>query len=97
MFANDPGDVGSIPGPVLPKTQKMVLDAVLLCSQHYKVRIKSKVKQSREWHRVLPYLNLGVEAIGKRAFGSPPIMFSNFTFILRLNSGVLSFDLALWC
>ena len=30
------------------KTQKMVLDASLLNTQHYKVRIKGKVEQSRE-------------------------------------------------
>ena len=48
MFANGPGDLGSIPGQVIPKTQKMVLDASLLNTQHYKVRIKGKVEQSRE-------------------------------------------------
>ena len=48
VFANGPGDLGSIPGRVIPKTQKMVLDAALLNTQHYKVRIKGKVKQSRE-------------------------------------------------
>ena len=48
VFANGPGDLGSIPGRVMPKTQKMVLDASLLNTQHYKVRIKGKVKQSRE-------------------------------------------------
>ena len=31
---------------VIPKTQKMVLDAALLNTQHYKVRIKGKVEQS---------------------------------------------------
>ena len=35
-------------GRVIPKTQKMVLDASLLNTQHYKVRIKGKVEQSRE-------------------------------------------------
>ena len=44
VFANGPGDLGSIPGRVIPKTQKMVLDA----SQHYKVRIKGKVEQYRK-------------------------------------------------
>ena len=39
-FANSPGDRGSIPGRVIPKTQKMVLDTALLSTQHYKVRIK---------------------------------------------------------
>ena len=48
VFANGPGDLGSIPGRVIPKTQKMVLDASLLNTQHYKVRTKGKVEQSRE-------------------------------------------------
>ena len=34
VFANGPGDLGSIPGRVIPKTQKMVLDAFLLNTQH---------------------------------------------------------------
>ena len=51
VFANDPGDQGSIPGRVIPKTQKMVLDTAL----HYKVRIKSKVEQSKERSSALPY------------------------------------------
>ena len=55
MFANRPGDLGSIPGRVIPKTQKMVLDASLLNTQHYKVRIKGKVEQSRERSSALPY------------------------------------------
>ena len=44
VFANSPGDLGSIPCRVIPKTQKMVLDATLLNTQHYKVRIKGKVE-----------------------------------------------------
>ena len=48
VFANGPGDLGSIPCRVIPKTQKMVLDASMLNTQHYKVRIKGKVEQSRE-------------------------------------------------
>ena len=55
VFANCPVDRGSIPGRVIPKTQKIVLDAALLNSQHYKVRIKGKVEQSREWSRALSY------------------------------------------
>ena len=38
VFANDPGDRGSIPGRVISKTQKMVLDAALLNIQQYKVK-----------------------------------------------------------
>ena len=52
VFANGPGDLGSIPGRVIPKTQKMVLDASLLNTQHYKVWIKGKVEQS--WEGVAP-------------------------------------------
>ena len=42
VFANSPGDRGSIPGRVIPKTKKKVLDASLLNTQHYKVWIKDK-------------------------------------------------------
>ena len=42
VFANSPEDRVSIPGRVIPKTQKIVLDAALLNTQHYKVRIKGK-------------------------------------------------------
>ena len=55
VFANGPGDLGSIQGRVIPKTQKMVLDAILINTQHYKVRIKGKVEKSRERSSVLPY------------------------------------------
>ena len=58
VFANGSGDWGSIPGRVIPKTQKMVLDAVLLSTQHYKVRIKCKVEQSEEWSSALPYTSV---------------------------------------
>ena len=36
-------------------TKKKVLDAILLNNQHYKVRIKGKVEQSRERSSALPY------------------------------------------
>ena len=48
VFANGPEDQGSISGRVIPKTKKIVLDATLLNTQHYKVRIMSKVKQCKE-------------------------------------------------
>ena len=54
-FTNGPGDQGSIPGRVIPKTQKMVLDAALLNTQYYKIRVKGKVEQSWEWSCSLPY------------------------------------------
>ena len=40
VLANGPGDLGSIPGRIIPKTLKMVLDTSLLNTQQYKVRIK---------------------------------------------------------
>ena len=46
VFSNGLGDHGSIPGRVILKTLKMVLDASLLNTQHYKIRIKGKVEQS---------------------------------------------------
>ena len=54
-LANGSEDQGSIPGWVIPKTQKMVLDTSLLNTQHYKVRIKSKAEQSKEMSSALPY------------------------------------------
>ena len=74
VFAYGPGDLGSIPDWVIPKTLKMVLDASLLNTQHYKVRIKGKVEKSRERSSAL-----GVVAIKKVAFGSPSTMVDNFT------------------
>ena len=52
VFANGLGDLGSISGHIIPKTLKMVLDTSLLNTQQYKVRIKSKVEESRK--RVVP-------------------------------------------
>ena len=54
VFANGPEDRSSFPGRVILKTQKMVLDPSLLNTQHYKVWIKGKVEQSREWSSALP-------------------------------------------
>ena len=56
VFANGLGDWGSIPGQVIPKTLKMVLDTALLNIQYYKVRIKCK--QSKEWSSTLPYTSV---------------------------------------
>ena len=58
VFANGSGNQGSIPGRVIPKTHKMVLDAALLCTQDYKIRIKGKVEQSRERSSALPFTSV---------------------------------------
>ena len=63
VFDNGLGDRGSIPGRVIPKTQKMILDSALFPliplhnTQHYKARIKGKVEQSREWSSA-PYTSV---------------------------------------
>ena len=92
VFANGPGDLGSIPGRVIPKTQKMVLDASLLNTQHYKVRIKGKVEQSREG--VAPPLHLGVVAIEKGTFGLPSTIVANFTFTICICACVRSISIS---
>ena len=58
VFANDLEDRSSISGRVIPKTQKMVLDAALLNTEHSKVRIKGKVEQSRKWSSAIPYTSV---------------------------------------
>ena len=64
VFDNGPGDLGSIPCRVIPKTLKMVLDTSLLNNQQYKVCINGNVEQSWESSSDHP----GVEAIEKGAF-----------------------------
>ena len=57
-FANGPGDLVSIPGRIIPKTLKVILDITLFNTQQYKVRIKGKVEQSRERSRALLYTSV---------------------------------------
>ena len=76
-FSNRPEDRDSIPGRVIPKTKKMVIEVTLLNTQHYKVSIKRKVEQSREWSTALP--NVSVLSLLKR---SPSTKFTNFTYFL---------------
>ena len=69
VFANGPRDLSSIPGRVIPKTQKkIVLDASLINTQYYKIRIKGKVELA------------GKIAIEKGAFSSPSTKVANFTY-----------------
>ena len=48
VFTYGPGDLGSIPCRVIPKTLKIVHDTSLFNTQQYKVRIKGREEQSRE-------------------------------------------------
>ena len=77
VFANGLGDQGSIPGRVIPKTLKIVLDTSLLNTQQYKVRIEGKVGQSRERSSTLLYTYIATE---KGAFWSPSTTVANFTY-----------------
>ena len=74
---------GSIPGRIIPKTLKMVLNTSLLNTQQYKVHIKDKVEQSGARSSTLP-LNLNVVAIEKGAFWLPSTMVANFTLLTYL-------------
>ena len=65
VFANGSGDRDLIPGRIIPKTQKMVLDTYLLNTQHYKVQIKGKYSNPGKG------VHLGVVAIEKKVFGLP--------------------------
>ena len=58
VFANGLGNRSSIPGRVIPKTFKMVIDTSLLNTQQYKVRIKGKEDQSKERSSALPYTSV---------------------------------------
>ena len=58
VFANGLGDWSSILGGVIPKTQKIVLDASLLNIRHYKIWIKSKWRKSKEESSSLPYTSV---------------------------------------
>ena len=78
VLSYGPGDLGSIPCRVIPKTLKMVLNTAFLNTQQYKVRIKGKVEQSRERSSALP-LHQGVVAIEKGALGSLSTKVTNFT------------------
>ena len=52
VFSNAPGDLGSIPGRIIPKTQKMVFDASWFNSI---IRYVSRVKWSNSGKGVAPF------------------------------------------
>ena len=68
VLINSPVDRCSIPGRVIQKTQKIVLDASWLNSQHYKVRIKGKCSNSGKG--IAPYPTSQCRTIEKGAFRS---------------------------
>ena len=80
VFANSSEDQGSIPGLVIPKTLKMVLDTSLLNTQHYKVLIKSK--EDNPGNGVAPSPTPRCSSYWKGAFVSPSTTVANFTYLL---------------
>ena len=80
VFTNGPGDLSSIPGRVKPKTQKMVLDTVLINTQHYKLRLKGKVDQSREWSSTLSCISV-LYLLKREPSGHPRLKVANFTYM----------------
>ena len=69
----------------------MVLDAVLLNTQHHKVTIKGKVELSREWNSTLPYTS--VWKLLKREPSSHPRLRSPtlLTYLIDLHWNILVF------
>ena len=73
VFTNGPKDRGSIPGQVIPKTQKMVLDAAFLTLSI--IWYWSKVKWSNQANRVAPSSTPQCSTNWK---GSLQVAFANF-------------------
>ena len=83
MSATGPGHWFLILVRVIPKTQKRSVDAFLFNTQHYKVRIKGKVEQSRV-SRIAPSLHLGIVANENSVFRSPSTSVTDITYFLYI-------------
>ena len=79
LSTNGSGDRGSVPGHVIPKTQKMVLDASLLNTQHYKEWTRGKWSNPGKGVASSP-LHIIVVAIKKSVFRLLSTMFSQLTY-----------------
>ena len=66
VFTNGLKDQDSVPGQVILKLKKMVLDTSMLNSQHYKVWIKSE--WSNPWKGVVPSLTTQCSSYWKGSF-----------------------------
>ena len=80
-FANGPGDLDSIPGRAIPKTQDMVFDTTLLNIQHYKIR----VKWSNPWKEVAPSPISWCRSYRKGSFRVTLNYVVNFTQIIGIS------------
>ena len=77
VFANGPGDLGSIPGRVIPKTQKWYLRPP--CLTFSIIRYGSRVKWSNPVKGVAPSPTPWCSSYRKGALGSPSTKVANFT------------------
>ena len=78
-----PRHLGSIPGRVIPKTLKMVLDTSLLNTQQYKVRIKGKLKQFRQRSRAFPYTSV-LQLLKREPSGTPRVRSPTYLFYMDI-------------
>ena len=83
VFAYSLEDRGSIPGRIIPNTQKMEPDTELFNTLI--IMYRSRVKWNNPWNGVAPPLHLDVIAIEKGALGSPSAKVTNF---LRRGFGI---------
>ena len=81
VFANGSGDLRSITGRVIPKTLKTVLDASLLNTQQYKVRIKGKVEQYMERSSALRYTSV-LQLLKRELLSRPWLRSPTFIIII---------------
>ena len=79
VFADDPGDRGSLPGRVIPKTQKWYLTPPCLTLSI--IRYGSRLKSSNSGKESYLFLHLSVVAMEKGAFRSSSTKVANFTYI----------------
>ena len=77
-FANGPRDLGSIPGRVIPKTQKRYL--MPPCLTFSFIRYWSRIKWSSLGNEVAPFPTPWCCSYWKGAFGSPSTTVTNFTY-----------------
>ena len=78
VFANGPVDLGSIPGQVIPKTQKWYL--MLPCLTLSIIRFGSRVKRSNPRKEIATSPTPWCSSYRKGAFGSPSTMVANFAY-----------------
>ena len=83
VFATGSGDWGSIPGQVIPKTQKKCY-LMPPCLTLSIIRYGSRVKWSDPEKGVVTSLHLSVVAIEKGTFGSSSTLVTNFTYFIYI-------------